>query len=292
MTARADDIRAGRTAPSLVRLDRSAARTARSDDSDLDVRSLLPTEGPGASTAYVTTPEDLVLITNAKAILSADYLQSDGDRVGVALAVLTPAGETYDHTKAICDRVKGSRLESVRTLDADGARYVLLQVSRPDGSVDYAISLVAYPEGEGYTLDSRFRAEEYAIAQGEAGDVLNVQAWASTPEAALELVQGLVRRLDAHAPLEIRNWGPTMPAAPSVFVRGGTYTPGALALDVANTTGDALSVRLTGTTAAIEEGDRAAFEQTLSVPADGLQTTIELANIFDIGFSVVPRATT
>ncbi|GAB5536883.1 MAG: hypothetical protein Rubg2KO_31320 [Rubricoccaceae bacterium] len=288
MLDRAENARLGRAPASLVRLDQMAAtRTARSSGSALDLHSLFATEGPGASTAYVTTPEDLLLITNAKAILSADYMQEDGDRVGVSLAVLTPPGETYDHTKAICDRVKGSRLESVRTVDIEGARYVLLQVARPDGSVDYAISIVAYPEGEGYTLDSRFRAEEYAIAQGQSEDVLNVQTWAATPEAAIELVRQLVRQLGNEADLEARNWGETLPGVPSVFVRGGTYVPGALALDIANTTGVAQTIQLSGTTTDMEEGERDTFERTLTVPADGLQTEIELANIFDIGFSVV-----
>ena len=286
MLARAQNARRA-PAPLVMLSAAPQARTASSYTSDLDMRSLIPTEGPGASTAYVTTPEDLLQITNAQAILAADYLQEDGDRVGAMLAVLTPPGETYDHTKAICDRVKGSRLESVRTLDADGGRYVLLQVARPDGSVDYAISVVAYPTAEGYTLDSRFRAEEYEIEPGQAADVLNVQTWASTPEAALALVRGLVRQLDAHAPLEYRNWGLTMPAVPAVFVKGGEYVPGRLVLDVANTTGEPQTVRLSGTTTDVEQGERAEFERTLTVPAAGLQATVETGAIFDAGFSVV-----
>ena len=285
--ARADAARQRRAPAPLVMLSAAPqARTAASASSDLDLAALIPAQGPGASTAYVTTPEDLLQITNARAILAADYLQEDGDRIGAMLAVLTPAGQTYDHTKAICDRVKGSRLSSVRTVDADGARYVLLQVDRPDGSVDYAISVVAYPEGDGYTLDSRFRAEEYEIADG-SGDVLNVQTWASTPEAALALVRQMVSTLDTQTTVETRNWGFTMPTVPAVYVHAGEYTPGYLLIDVANTTGASQTVRLSGTTAAVEEGERTSFERSVTVPAEGLRVEVPTGAIFDAGFSVV-----
>ena len=151
----------------------------------MDLQTLVPLVGPGATTGYLTTPEDLLLITNAKALLAADYLQDDGDRVGVVLAALTPPGQTYDHTKAICDRVKGSTLDDVRIAEVHTVPFVLLRVGRPDGSVDYAVSFVAYPEGDTYVIDSRFRAEEYVVAQGQAADVLNVQVWGATPEAAV-----------------------------------------------------------------------------------------------------------
>ncbi len=282
--ARAETARLGQ-APALVRLDAAQARTARG--AELDLRALLPTTGPGATTAYVTTPEDLLQITNARAILAADYFQEDGDRAAVALAVLTPAGETYDHTKAICDRVKGSRLESVRTVGVAGGEFVLLHVSRPDGRVDYAVSFVAYPQDGGYTIDSRFRAEEYAITEGEAGEVLNVQAWAATPDAALSLVEAMLNAFEAQVDAGYRNAGQDAPALPSVFVRGGEYVPGRLVLDVANTTGQPQTIRLDGTTTDAEEGARAAFERTLTVPPAGFRTEIETGALFDAGFSVV-----
>ncbi len=282
---RAEAARRGRLSAPLMRLGGAQARTARGEE--LDLRALLPTAGPGATTAYVTTPEDLIEVTNARAILAADYLQEDGDRAAVALAVLTPAGQTYDHTKAICDRVKGSRLESVRTVSAGGGEFVLLHVSRPDGRVDYAVSFIAYPQNGRYTIDSRFRAEEYAIAKGEAGQVLNVQAWASTPDAALALVGDVLDAFEGQVDSEYRNAGFDAPTVPSVFVRGGEYAPGRLVLDVANTTGQPQTVRLTGSTTDVEEGARDDFARTLTIPAQGLRTEIATGPIFDAGFSVV-----
>lgn len=253
----------------------------------IDLQTLVPTEGPEATTGYLTTPEDLLLITNAKALIAADYFQEDGDRIGVVLAALTPPGETYDHTKAICDRVKGSTLDDVRIAEIHTIPFVLLRVGRPDGSVDYAVSFVAYPEGDTYVIDSRFRAEEYAIAQGQAADVLNVQVWGATPEATVELAEKVIDSLRDEQFIDFRTWGDTPIALPAVYARGGEYTPGALRLHLANTTGVAQTIQLSGTTASVEEGERTPFERTLIVPASGLQTEIELTNLFDIGFSVV-----
>ena len=258
----------------------------------INLQTLVPTSGPEATIGYLTTPEDLLLITNAKALLAADYFQEDGDRIGVVLAALTPPGQTYDHTKAICDRVKGSTLDDVRIAEVHTVPFVLLRVGRPDGSVDYAVSFVAYPEGDTYVIDSRFRSEEYAVAQGQSADVLNVQAWASTPEAAVELAESVIDSLRDEQFVDFRTWGDTPIELPAVYARGGQYVPGALRLDLANTTGAAQTIQLSGTTTDMEEGDRTPFERTISVPADGLQTEIELSNIFDIGFSVVADGVT
>ncbi len=285
--AHADAVRLGRTAPALVALARAPhARTAGA----FDLRSLLPTGGPGRSIAYVTTPEDLVAVTNATAVLAADYLQPDGDRVGAVLALVTPGGQLYSHSKSICDRLKGARLESVRTVEVDGARYVLLHVRRPDGGADYAVSFVAYAEGDGLTVDSRYRADEYAVAG--SGDVLTVQAWAATPDAAAALVRDVVRALGTQAPVSARNAGPTAPRLPPVFVRAAEYLGGTLQLDVVNTTGTAQSVRLDGLRSEVEEGGRASFGHAATVAPGVHRVEVATAPLFDADLDVVVGGTT
>ncbi len=58
----------------------------------------------GTETTYVSSPEDLLNITNAKNIFSIDYYQGT-KRVTAALATET-LGQVYNHTKTICDRFK------------------------------------------------------------------------------------------------------------------------------------------------------------------------------------------
>ena len=268
-----------------ARAARAAAGKQRTDD--LDLYALVPAVGPHGVEGFLSTPEDLLAITNATDILAADYLQPDGDRAGAVLAVMTPPGETYDHTKAICDRVKGSTLEAVRTFDYNGSRFVLLRIGRPDGSVEYAASFVAYPEADGYTVDARFRAEEYAIAPGQAGEVLNVQAWGSTPDVAHALVARVVDALQGQEPVEFRNWARTMPELPAVYAHGGRYESGTLHVRLVGTTDAPQAVTLTGTRAAVEEGERVPFERSVVVPPEGVDLAFETGPLFDVGFSVV-----
>ena len=286
MLARAQEAELGLAPAPLVPLVEVQARRS-TRGAALDLQALVPTTGPEGATGYLTTPEDLLQITNATSILAADYLQPDGDRVGVVLAALTPPGQTYDHTKAICDRVKGSTLDDVRIAEVHTIPFVLLRVGRPDGSVDYAVSFAAYPDGDAYVIDSRFRAEEYAVAQGEAGDVLNVQVWGSTPDAAVALAESVIDGLRADQHVDFRAWSETPISLPAVYARGGAYVPGRLVLDIANTTGQPQAVRLSGSTTDVEQGERTPFERTLTVPAQGLRTEVETGAIFDAGFSIV-----
>ncbi|WP_417357847.1 hypothetical protein [Flavobacterium sp.] len=63
----------------------------------------------GTETPYVSSPEDLIQITNAEQVFSVDYY-SGSERVAAALATQTTGG-VYNHSKAICDRLNGSYLE-------------------------------------------------------------------------------------------------------------------------------------------------------------------------------------
>ncbi len=65
--------------------------------------SLIPTTGMfGTETTYVSTPADLLGITNALEVYSVDYYQNS-TRVAAVLATATTNG-IYGHSKAICDR--------------------------------------------------------------------------------------------------------------------------------------------------------------------------------------------
>ncbi|WP_204271833.1 hypothetical protein, partial [Escherichia coli] len=60
---------------------------------------------------YITTPTDIPNITNAKEVRSIDFVQA-GICKAVAFATKT-LGVMYDHTKPICDRLKGASLLSI-----------------------------------------------------------------------------------------------------------------------------------------------------------------------------------
>ena len=266
----------------------SVGRAAKASASELDLQAVVPETGPFGSVGMLVTPGDLLDITNAVALHAADYVVGDdAHRLGVVFAALTPAGETYDHTKAICDRVRGSLLDDVRTVEIGGHPFVMLRVIRPDGRVDYAVSLVAYPDEDGYVVDSRYRAEEYAIAQGYAAEVLNLQVWGSTPDATTALVAATLERLGAEAFVAETRTSIVAPRMPDVWVRGGGYEPGALGLQVVNRGDAPAALTLVGSTAAVEEGVREPFSQAVTVPVGREALALAVDPLFDVGLSVV-----
>ncbi|MEL6615694.1 MAG: DUF4114 domain-containing protein, partial [Bacteroidota bacterium] len=199
-----------------------------------DVLSLIPESGPLGSAAYVTTPGDLVGLTNATAVFAGDYVRSDGSRLAALFAATTPAGDTYDHTKVICDRLRGATLETVRHVRLKGRPFVLSVLRHPDGSLDQAISFVAYRTDAGWTVDSRYLRGEYRPpASGD--EVLNIQVWASSPTYSIQLATAILDEMEADGPLAFAN--EEAPLLHDVVVRTGTYRHVALHLRVANPIG-------------------------------------------------------
>jgi len=73
----------------------------------VSVNSLVPMQLSNTKLkSYLTTPTDIIGITNAKEVVSVDYTLN-GSCKGVVFATTTKAA-IYDHTKAVCDRLKWS----------------------------------------------------------------------------------------------------------------------------------------------------------------------------------------
>ena len=106
----------------------------------------MPTDGPEGSSGVVTTPDDLYGITNATSVLAVDYIAQDA-RVAALFATTSPVDELYDHTKNICDRLRGASLESVELISIKGHPFVLSVLAHENGDIDYAISFIGYRNG-------------------------------------------------------------------------------------------------------------------------------------------------
>ena len=89
--------------------------TLKTAGSGYDFNNLIPSTGStGTETTYVSSPTDLIGITNAQQVYSVDYYQGE-NRVAAVLATKT-TGSIYGHSKAICDRLNDSSLEDITTI--------------------------------------------------------------------------------------------------------------------------------------------------------------------------------
>ena len=255
------------------------------------ILGVLPLTGPAGSVAHEVSPTDLLPVTNALDVAAADYVRPDGRRVGAVFATTTAPREVYEHTKPVCDRLRGGVLEGVERVTVAGHPFVLARIAQADGSVDYAISFAVYEGPGGTTVDSRFLISDYdTAAMAPEAEVLNLQVWGPSRAYAAALARAA---LDAAAggPVRFRNTVEAPPALPRVFVQGGRYDGGRLVLDLYNATG-ATSLRLSG--GAITRAEGAApepFDRVVDVPAGTprnatVSVAVETGPLFDAVFFV------
>ena len=269
-------------APVVFSKDRPAFSVLGTDDDGARLMALVPAAGPEQSRPEVVTPGDLLGVTNATGVLGVDYVRAkDRRRMGALLMLATPNGQLYEHTKAICDRLRTATLADLDTLVVRGQPFVVNTLRYDDGTVDYAASFIAYASEQGTTVDSRFLLSQYAVPAGAA--VTNVQVWSPSAEYTREMI---ARVLDGFGPVAFRQ--DEAVELPRVYVERAEYRDGALHLRV-NNTARASWLRLSGASVARAEGTaHVPLSAQVTLPADSASVwvTIPTGPMFDAGFFV------
>ena len=124
-------------------------------------------------TANISSPNDLLGITNATEVFSVDYYQGI-NRVSAVLATKTQ-GTVYDHSKVICDRLNNSSLEDVRTVISRGHQIISSKIKRPNGEVENSLSFSIKLNSTENELFSFWNIDQYP-----EGDYQNFQIWGSS----------------------------------------------------------------------------------------------------------------
>ncbi|MBO6573951.1 MAG: DUF11 domain-containing protein [Rhodothermales bacterium] len=254
------------------------------------LRAVVPLTGPDGSEPFESSPEDILPVTNAADVVAADYLRMrDGRRLGAVFATLTLSGELYEHTKVVCDRLRGAHLTSVAAIQAAGQPFLLSRLVHEDGAVDHAVTYVAYRTGSGWTVDSRFRLDEHDVP-ADAEDVINVQVWSVSPSYTRMMVEASLARLAEMGPITFLNTEANPPQAPELYIRTGNYSSGVLELELYNPKARGRIHLTGGTIQRTELGDRQAFQESVSVPRpdeNGIsRVSIPVGPLFDASFFV------
>ncbi|WP_340066542.1 T9SS type A sorting domain-containing protein [Ascidiimonas aurantiaca] len=180
---------------------------------------------------YLSTPEDLLELTNATEVLSVDYF-GEGSRQAAILSSRTIGG-VYEHTKAICDRLTGTTLLEVWKLPFEKEREFLMFKQRTrDGFIEYSANFSFY-EGEESTwvVESHWNTSGYT--PGKA--YYNFQVWANSPGHLQKTVTGILQRLRTHD--ETRSIQILTGEPPAIFVNRAMYRNGKLTLNISNPKG-------------------------------------------------------
>jgi hypothetical protein len=236
-----------------------------------------PTTGMfGNEDPYISTPVDLLNITNATEVFSADYYV-DEQRVAVGLATRT--NETvYSHTKAICDRLNSSSLEDVRTILLNGHKLTNTTLKKSNGEIEYTISFSVKVTDTNYLLYSYWNVEQYP-----AGEYLNFQAWGSSMGEVCALASSMLTKLELEKPVLSNNDNTNIP---KVFVKKGYYKNGKLYLTICNKP-KITSILFNGNKTGTETSSATSFSQTVALNGNLYQDIeVSTGSLFDIGFSI------
>ena len=249
------------------------------------ILEVVPTTGPLQTEAIVTTPKDLQGITNATSFFAVDYTTVQKRRIAAILANTTPDGSTYEHTKAICDRLNGASMEDVTTITAQDKPFLMATLRHPSGELDYATWFVVYQKDGAFYVENQFRRAEYHPMQTGA-EILNFQVWSVVPQITKAMVEEILVALSKKGTV---HFSENLPKRPNVLVRSGHYAQGRVLMEVINEAG-ASEITLNGTLARTESGARIPFSTIVPLPNTNkgsiAQVEVSVASLYDIGFSI------
>jgi hypothetical protein len=256
----------------------SSLITSKIAGSTVDFSAIIPNTGMnGTETAYVSSPTDLIGVTNAKQVYSVDYYQGE-KRLAAVFATATD-GTIYGHSKAICDRLNNSSLEDIRTINLNGYEIIMAKLKRDNGDIEYALNFSVQNLGPQNKLHSYWNIDQYPT-----GDYLNFQVWGSSTGQITSITNAIIAKFQLQGPLLS---GLVDNRIPTVFVKHGLYQNGILYLTIINKS-EASKLVFEGNKRITEVATTDYVSQNILL-SRGYEQDVELdlGGIFDIGFSII-----
>jgi hypothetical protein len=227
-------------------------------------------------TASVSSPDDLIGLTNADEVFSVDYYLNS-TRVSAVLATAT-TDKIYDHSKVICDRLNSASLEDVRTVLVRGHQIISSKIKQAEGQVEYTLSFSIKLGSVANELFSFWNIDQYPV-----GDYQNFQIWGSSFSQVFSIANYI---LDKHTEKNGLISTVVKNVIPNVFVKSGEYLNGFINLNIINKTNET-SIDFSGSFAETEVSDRTFINNSYALSGQYNDTlSIETGIIFDIGFSL------
>ena len=167
--------------------------------SAVSVNSLLPMQLTNSKLkSYLTSPTDILGITNAKEVVSVDYTLN-GSCKAVVFATTTKAA-IYDHTKAVCDRLKGAQVVKMDSVLINGMGLLRFALKYEDGHSENIISFSASinPARNTIAIQSNWLKASYVAEE----TMYNFQVWSVSDELSAEITGKILTQLQQMATVE------------------------------------------------------------------------------------------
>lgn len=199
---------------------------SNSGTTKLSLASVMPELNINGFVAYYSSPVDIVSFTNAKEVLAIDYTLNKQNKA-VAFATQTN-GFIYDHTKPVCDRLKGASIKRLDKLNIYGADFIKYTILNEKGQTEFATSFSfgAKTGSSEFTLQSNWLSTEYI---GEE-TMYNFQLWASSPDLLDSLVTSVINKVQKYGQIRVI----AEPKLPRSFILSGKREGSKLNLKLTN----------------------------------------------------------
>jgi hypothetical protein len=245
-----------------------------------ELEAYIPTFGLDSSTSYLTTPTDLLQLTNAVDVLSVDYFLNSS-RKAVCLTTKT-LSTVYVHTKSICDRVGGASLEKTNQVNILGTYpATLITLRKNDGILEYAMSFSFQKKADNsYKYNCHWNINDFP----ENSEYINFQLWGVKPAEVYFLAEKVISNFDS---TQVIDSLVLFTPPPSILLKTGFYNQGKMNISVTNGPKTAGLLHVWGTYRQNENGSSLTFDDTLSLSNLLSQSfVIEQNGIFDAGFNI------
>lgn len=224
---------------------------------------------------------DLKAITNAIDVRAIDFTQSNLPKAAV-FATQTIGG-IYDHTKPICDRLKGGQLLDIENVQVQGINFIQYKIQQPNGDLEYAVSFSAGIKGgrDNYSIQSDWLMPDYTSED----TMLNYQLWAATPDDVTTMVTEVLSKLSANMPVaQLYNANDLPSAYVSAANRLGTNLNLTINNRTANTSGYFTLTQRSNENASVSDNVVVPF----TINANGSTTvSIPVGDTYDANISMV-----
>ncbi len=223
---------------------------------------------------YISTPTDLIDLTNANAVYATDIYKAD--RRTATILGLHTQGSVYEHTKYICDRLLGAEILNIAPIHFNEKEFINTIFKNPDGSIVFATSISLRMNGADFAdIQSHWSLDRYPGGE----NFYSFQIWSNSIDDLIVLAESLLNIMEDN--LEINSYNCS--GAPSTYVKKGKYENGKLRLEIQNNSYKT-SWQLEGGIVKSETSEEEDFttEFTLNPRANNI-IEIETGTIFNAG---------
>lgn len=248
----------------------------------LSLENIIPAEGPYKSAKVVTTPFDIINVSNAAAVYASDYILNS-KRIAGVFSTITSNGKLYEHTKAVCDRLDQYVMQNLKLVEIDGNYFYSAKLyNKKKKALDNQISFSVFENGGEYLIDNKWLLSDYSTVPG-ASYVYNFQVWSSSQEGTIELVKSILNNIKSKGTARYIVGGQI---DPDFFIESANYShTGKITLKIKNTLEEA-SLKISKLYRLYQDAEQLTANESVTLPQGESEVEINIGSISDAVISL------